>query len=62
MSGYTTSTNSTGRQGNPPGEAGRAEQARWQGRDSFEVHPQILGEAAAPRKIPGGETHRPDQS
>ena len=30
MSGYTTSTNRPGRQGNPPGEAGRAEQARRQ--------------------------------
>lgn len=61
MSGHTTSTNRPGRQGTPPGEAGRAAQARRQGRDSFEVHPQILGEAAAPRKIPG-ETQPPDRS
>ena len=61
MSDHTTSTSSTDRQGTPPGDAGRAEQSRRQGRDNFEVHPQILGEAAAPRKIPG-ETQRPDQS
>lgn len=57
-------TSSVDRQGIPrgSGDTARETRARKQGQDSFDVHPQILGETVSPRKIPAGETQRPEQS